>query len=193
MRYSILTLLVIAALSLQGQQSYTVSMNEGYTDDVFFVLNDGTAFTIAPSAGRSREWVSLDSGQLQNLPADDEWDLLLGSYLHVFAPETNPNPYQVTGALLNPAGVIAHESDAYAYDEYSLSLIETMNFRADRDLIGYDWKEFDFDLGFVTNQDMIFAVKSTENDFYALRFTTFYDENGTKGNFGFTYRLIGEQ
>lgn len=50
MRYLILPLVLLAALSLHGQQSYTVSMNEGYTDDVFFSLDEGTATTVDASS-----------------------------------------------------------------------------------------------------------------------------------------------
>jgi hypothetical protein len=155
--------------------------------------SDEEVHTIIPDAMRDREWCSLETGQLNSIPAADEWDLLFTSYLHVFDPESAPNPYQVTGALLNAGNTLAAESNAYAYDEYTLSTLSALNLRADRDLIGYDWKFFDFDLGFVIEPGMVFTVRSTEGDYYALRFTSFYDENGVKGHMGFNYRLLGDE
>lgn len=137
-------------------------------------------------------FLNLD-GTLQEVePPKDSWDVYFSSYLYVFDPDTEPFPYLVNGCLLSDNEVQAAEVFDKSFEEIGTSDLESQQFSSFTDAIGYDWKYFDFDLGYVTDPSMNFIVRSTEGSYYKLHFTSFVDSEGVKGNPTFEFQLIQE-
>lgn len=177
--------------------------HRGFLKFRFDIAGDSTILEVAELSGDNprvftaardtayfaTQW-SLEEGNVVLAPRSDRWDLVFTNYLHVYDPETDPFPYQVTGALLNPAGQhAAARFDSTAFADFTAPTDLGFALSPAWDAIGFDWKRFDFDLGYVVTEDLTFAVSAGEVD-YALTFTGFTDENGERGTPTFAYRRL---
>jgi len=151
---------------------------------------DAITFTAAPDADfHATQW-SLDAGAVIAAPPKDRWDLLFTSYLVRFEDEAEPFPYQVTGALLNPCGRRAARLDGVPFATVALTPDVTSLLSDDADAIGYDWKTYDFELGYAVTEDLSFVVECGTHGTRALTFTGFVNSLGEPGSPAFTYRLL---
>ncbi len=135
---------------------------------------------------------SLDNGAALVEPPKDTWDIVFTSYLFVFEPVTEPNPYQVTGALLNMNARQGARFDDTPFDTFAIDASAIAQLSSQGDVIGYDWKVFDFNLGFIIVEDRTYFVQCGDEGFFALTFTGFYDAEGNRGSPAFTYRRLQE-
>ncbi|MCH2199791.1 MAG: HmuY family protein [Flavobacteriales bacterium] len=134
--------------------------------------------------------VNLVDGVHSVEPSKEDWDIVFTHYLHIFDPETAPFPYQVTGCLVNSHGVTVAEALEHSYDEVDYEIASTYERTNDIDEIGYDWKYYDFDLGFITDDTRTFIVEDVEGNLFKIKFTSFYNEDGDKGNPQFEYQKL---
>jgi hypothetical protein len=137
-------------------------------------------FSIPKNQETSWTYFSFNnSGEIKSIaPKKNQWDLCFTSYTHVFDTHT---PYLVTGVLLNPHAVSA-QVHAYPFESVSFATTLTKPFSEQLNIIGYDWKTFDFDLSIYTiDTARTFVVKTTSGKLIKLKFIDFYDQNGVKG------------
>ncbi len=121
-------------------------------------------------------------------PPKDQWDLCFTSYTYYFVEEETP--YLVTGVLSNRNLVRIYETNA-AFESIDYAFASTLAFTEDLDVIGYDWKFYDFGLEtYIIDSEKIYVVRSVENRYYKLRFLDFYDVNGAKGTPSFELEEI---
>jgi len=123
-------------------------------------------------------------------PIKESWDLVFTRYGFTFHDQTPPLPYIVTGVLTQPETEVYKDSlhDFYEIDEEILSKCDL---QTNRDIIGFDWKYYDFDLGiYHIRQDYTYIIKTKNEQYFKLRFLSFYDDNGLKGTPTFEYRRI---
>lgn len=144
-----------------------------------------SVFPAVPDMAYNLVTWSLDDGVVQVQPPKSQWDLLFTNYLHVYDPQTDPFPYQVTGALLNPAGQRGARLDGIPFEEAAMAPLSES-----QDVIGFDWKYYDFELGYVVTPDLSFLVECGDGAVRALAFTGFTDLQGEKGTPAFEYRLL---
>lgn len=113
-------------------------------------------------------------------PPRETWDLLFTQYLHLFY---NPlMPYLVTGVLLNPHDVEAVRITDRAFEDITIDDAPNFTFENRRDVIGYDWKTYDFETAsFITHANMVFLIRDGEGRYFKLRFTDFYTDTGQRG------------
>ena len=124
-------------------------------------------------------------------PPKTSWDIVFTQYLRIFNVSGDTIPYLVTGVLLNPWKVEATADSSIAFDALDFSRISQFEFSNDRNLIGYDWKKYSFDLGqYAVNPDKIYVVRDPEGIYYKLHFIDFYDPNGNKGNPQFEFQKL---
>ena len=175
----------------------------GFLKFRFDVEGDSTTLAVAELSGEAErtftalrdtsyfmtQW-SLEHGPVVLAPPTDEWDLVFTNYLHVYDPETDPFPYQVTGALLNPAGHRGARFDSTDFADFTAPAELESALSPVWDAIGFDWKRFDFDLGYVVTEDLTFVVATAGGANYALTFTGFTDEAGERGTPTFAYRRL---
>ncbi len=183
-------------VSITGQQigkmklQITAMDETGYTIQWAGTLNSQASQTafIPRNGDYNFAFFSFNTNQTVNVePPKNEWDLCFSSYTYVYDDGT---PYLVTGVLSNRNLTRVIESEL-AFDEIDFTYAETATYTADIDIIGYDWKFYDFDLAtYVIQYDKVYVIKSVEGLYYKLRFLDFYDQNGNKGAPGFELQEI---
>ncbi len=115
-------------------------------------------------------------------PPKENWDLLFTRHLRIFFVDGDSIPYLVTGVLLNPRKTLAARDSLHTFEEIKREMMGEFEFTPARDVIGYDWKRYDFN----SNQYSIvpqrnYLIRDAAGYYYKLRFTGYYDENGRKG------------
>lgn len=122
-------------------------------------------------------------------PNKNDWDLEFTQLTEFIATsdEENPEeiPYLVRGVYQNvngvDAGVIANP-DGKSFQEILYEDIDFNSFRAERNVIGYDWKSVDINTGtYTTDFNRYFKIKSVNGIVYKLRFTRFTNSEGRRG------------
>lgn len=150
---------IVAELDGSNEQSFIVDIDPNY----------------------NYRYLNLDTGLKTIEPMKGEYDLHFTHYLYVYDPETEPFPYMVTGVLSNPNGVEVAEIFDLPFEEIEYNDALAYEFSDQRDVIGFDWKFFDFEDGFVTDPSLNYVIRSTEGDLFKLHFTSFYNDSFEKG------------
>lgn len=123
-------------------------------------------------------------------PLKSDWDLVFTQYTNVFH-EPEFMPYMVVGCLINSHDTKALQISNKTFDEIKLDDALNLTLSNNLDVIGYDWKAYDFDLALYTvNSDLIYIIEDQDGYFYKLRFTGFYNDLGEKGTPTFEYQQL---
>ncbi|MEO6166889.1 MAG: HmuY family protein [Chitinophagales bacterium] len=158
--------------NLDGSDVYVkqVPKNELFSYIYFTFDNGGTTLDIEPDKQR--------------------WDMLFTRYRHIFYDEDPPLPYLVTGVLINPGIAVAIDSTLSFGDiDYEKAL--TFSYSDKRDVIGYDWKYFDFDnAAYVVRSDINYIIRDMEGIYWKLHFIDFYNSIGEKGYPQFEFQRL---
>ncbi len=118
----------------------------------------------------------LNNQQVDIEPPKTMYDLKFTQYINYF--EEEETDYLVVGALQNPYKT---EALKIVDEVYETSTIKPMLSKK-WDAIGYDWKRFDFDLArYIIEEDRYYQIKTQNDKYFKLRFTSFTDENNVKG------------
>jgi hypothetical protein len=168
--------------SLGKKKLKVVSVSNTEYQIQFADLNSSTfeTFTIPKSTTAGFTYFSMTgSGSLKDIEPDKgTWDLIFTAYCHVFDEHT---PYSVVGVLSNRYGVKVQEV-AIPFDQLKYSDIVESAFEDRINVIGYDWKTYDFDNGtYTVHSNRTFIVKTVQGRYYKIRFVDYYDANGVKG------------
>ncbi|MCE2846824.1 MAG: HmuY family protein [Sphingobacteriales bacterium] len=148
-------------------------------------------------------YFSFSSGgvQLNVAPPRDEWDFVFTRYTHVYFDEPLTSPYRfypVNGVLQNiwkgnKAVMLELDSVPWyiPFDDFTVSQVPNVNFSADANVVGYDWKYYDFGVGryFIT-PDLYYLMLTPDGYYYKFRMLDFYGPNGEKGTVTFQYKRI---
>ena len=130
-------------------------------------------------------WYSFSSGgAVKDLePPKDSYDLLFTQYTTMlYTDQGEAYPYLVTGVLLNRNRIEAIKDSLLDFNSVTLGNVNTIPLSSAMDVIGYDWKEFDFTAGSYTVRTGIFYVIRDKSGYlYKLRFIGFYNDKGEKG------------
>ena len=141
--------------------------------------------------------LKLDKGQHYSIGTQQEYDLLDRSeYDFVFTRypyffELEQLHYLVTGTLSGDIEVL--EVNDFAFEEIDYAFYEerSNDLSDDLDVIGYDWKEYNFDDTFYYVQETkSFIIRDAKGFVYKMRFTSYYDEKGESGHPSFEYILL---
>jgi len=142
-----------------------------------------TLVQIGRDPSMDRTYFSFETGVMDIAPAPDLWSLLFTKYTTMLVTDEGEDyPYLVVGVLLNPNGLMAARDTTHNFMDISSEDILDLEFTQQSDLIGYDWKYYDFDDGVYTIvPDMNYVIRDRDGFFYKLRFVDFYDNQGVKG------------
>lgn len=126
---------------------------------------------------------SFEEGIVDIEPNKDSWDLQFGKYSTLlFTDVGDPYPYLVTGVLLNPNKTTAGLDSINLFDEINFEIAEQQRLVKQRDIIGYEWKEYDFDNEMYTvDPEKIYILKNRIGFYYKLRFIDYYNSTGERG------------
>lgn len=142
--------------------------------------SNATVLTVPKDAQRSWVHFNLDQGVVQVAPPNGQWDIVLTRYSHIFRDINLP--YLVVGALID--GNTTRVSRITNADFEAVVLADTLlhPFARQRDIIGYDWKEFSFDTNaYTVDTGIVYIVQVADGSYYKLHFRDFYGTSGQAG------------
>lgn len=148
---------------------------------------DGTQFqeiSFSKDATYNFIFVSFDQGVVSVEPPKTTWDLLFTQYTTLVTQQSTGivENYSVNGALLNPYKVVAAREFNKPFTDIIFSDLTGYNYTPQRDIIGYDWKDFDFDLSvYIIFPNRSYIIRDVEGNYYKLRFTSFTNQDGVRG------------
>jgi hypothetical protein len=127
-------------------------------------------------------FLSFDDGIVSVEPEKQDWSLKFSRYSTVlFTDVGDPYDYNLVGVLSNPYQVTVAET-ADNFESISIADTSKYIFSTQADIIGYDWKLYDFDGGnYTIVADKNYVIKNNDGFFYKLQFISFYDNQGNKG------------
>jgi hypothetical protein len=126
-------------------------------------------------------------------PAASEWDLLFSQYTTMVPNPDNgiPEAYSVNGILLNPQGVSAARAFDGVFDSLGISDLPFYALSSQWDLIGYDWKRYDFNTAsYLIQTNNLYLIRNRMGNYFKLRFTGFVNPFGQSGHIGFELKKL---
>jgi len=148
-----------------------------------------TSFLISRDPELDRIYFSFEHGVVDIAPGPSSWSLLFSKYTTMLLTDDGENyPYLVMGALLNPNGVTATLDTEHSFLDMELADTIDLEFSNRSDMIGYEWKYYNFDAALYTIEpDMFYVIRDRDGFYYKLRFSDFYSDEGEKGFPKFEY------
>lgn len=121
-------------------------------------------------------------------PSKTEYDLVFTQYTHIY---TNPfSTYLVMGVLNNPL-IKSAQVNNKKFSEISITDTATVSFSNKQNVIGYDWKTYNFQTSsYAVNSEKCYLLKSVDGYFYKLHFIDFYNSTGVKGYPKFEFKKL---
>lgn len=120
-------------------------------------------------------------------PPKASWDVVFTNYTHMFY-SMNMH-YSVTGCLLNRYNTYAVMDSTVAFEAIDYTNAGSRQLSPAINTIGYDWKSYDFDKGYITYPKMQYIIRNSEGIYFKMRFVEFL-ANGIKGNPKFEYQQL---
>lgn len=161
-----------------------------------------TEFTIPKNPDYSLMYFSFENNgkMVEVAPKKNNWDVVFTKYTHIYLSEAVNSPYRfylVCGALLNRwsenENAIAKKDSTPLYKPFTditAADIGNFNFSKNAAEIGFEWKNYDFNLGYTIYPDKYYMLKDPSGYYYKIRFIDFYDDQGNKGAATFEYQRI---
>ncbi|MVM31737.1 hypothetical protein GO755_16940 [Spirosoma sp. HMF4905] len=150
--------------------------------------------TVTKDAAYNFGFVSFDTGAAVAVePAKAKWDIEWTGGIYITSDGTNNIPYYFADQVyINYlGGVTAAEvlTSTVSYDAYVESNIATTTFKADRAVIGSNWRATTGTVGVKT--DRFYVVKDAVGNVYKIKFVSFTSaDGGVRGNPKFEFKLV---
>lgn len=141
---------------------------------------------VKPFVEKNFVYFSLTTNEILDREPSDEWDVLFTKYIDITYDEFgDPHEYLVTGATSN---INRYANKFYPvpdeYVNYSSKPFDSL-----KNVIGYDWKSFDFgSMSWKVEDSTVFFVQNKLGDVHRLRFTLW--EGSSSGYFEFYNDLV---
>lgn len=154
-------------------------------DTISIQKNEETNFT----------YYSFDSNaQLELEPGKYDYDLMFGPYYDLVTEFNITQPYLVRGVFLNSILTKAVLDSINSYDEITYAKLDTTILSAQRDVIGFRWKDVEVSTTtgsavYTIKPNYTYIVKTSDNNYYKLRFLSFSLE-GYSGHPRFEYKEL---
>lgn len=181
-----------------------------YSDSAYVVRFSGLEpgavshqLTVPRNSSDALVYLSFNgNGQVvQQAPSLNNWDFVLTRYTHIYYNEPATSPYRhypVVGGQLNvwsgtAGSMIEKDSTPFyvPFVDFSIGDTNSIGFTCKADVIGYDWKYYDFSVGrFFMAPFCYYVIRASDGLYYKVRMLDFYDQNGTKGTVTFEYQRI---
>ena len=136
-------------------------------------------------------YFSFDGNKVVTIePPMVDWDLQFTVYTHTFYDPSYMS-YSVTGCLINPYNTEAARTASADFDVIDKTILNTTALTKARNAIGYDWKDYNFDLGkYAADPRKNYVVRTQSGKLYKLHFIDFSNAAGIKGNPKFEYKEL---
>ena len=150
----------VALISLQGGAYEFKYANLDGTNETTISVNK------SEYTGKNFAFYSLVTEEMHDIEPL-EWDMVFMNYIVDFGGGFT---YPVTGCLTN-RGVTTQQAEGLV-DPITDEALDTLQMSENADIIGYDWKSYDMDLGeYVIADDRCYFVTATNGNIYRLIFT----------------------
>jgi hypothetical protein len=162
-----------------------------------------TEVDIPKDSSYSLMYFSFDKGAVlvDQAPPAAQWDIVFTKYTHVYFDYPYGSPfrfYSVTGGLSNVwrgTECAKLQKDSFPnyipFSECNYANVPVYNFSPNADVIGYDWKFYDFSSSsYTVRPDEFYLVEDQNGLYYKIRMVDFYDQHGTKGTITFEYQRM---
>lgn len=161
-------------------------------------------FIISKNTNYSLMYFTFDNGGqlVQMAPEKSQWDFVFTRYTHTYFSEPLNSPYRyylVNGGGLNNrwhgvTGIMLKDSlPRYVpFDDFKLSNVGNYTFLQNADIIGFDWKSYDFNSStYLIVPNKYFVIRNVDGNYFKIRFTDFYNpQTGDKGYISFQYQQL---
>ncbi len=122
----------------------------------------------------------INQATAQGLPVSENWDICFTQYSYRFYEP--PLNYLVNGVFVNTERFSVAEDNTRSFESIDLSTTDSLTFHSERDVIGYDWKEYNLEQGvYVVYPEKNYVLRSKEGFFIKLHFIDFYNKSGERG------------
>lgn len=155
--------------------------------------NESITLTLEKEIGGNHQfkYYSFLKGKETSItPADNQWDLVFTQFTQrLYQPLIMP--YLVTGTLLNRVETKGAQIMNKEFDEIDLEYVQSLVLTDTLNVIGYEWKSFDFDdEDYTIYTNICYVIQDNRGDYYKLKFLDFYSPTGEKGYNKFIYQKI---
>jgi len=175
-----------------GNIGYKKLVIQGLADNTYtirFANLDGSnerTLTFTKDDAYNYIFVSLqnDGSVVSVEPPKTTWDLEFTQYTTLVAQNGTGiiEQYSVNGVLINSYAVQGAREFIKPFTDIVYSDLQGYNFTEQRDIIGYEWKVYDFDGSvYIIIANQTYLLKDVEGNYYKLRFTSFTNSEGIKG------------
>ncbi len=96
-----------------------------------------------------------------------------------------PLVYTVTGIHINTRLFSVSVDSSHTFETLTRKEVEEWKYSSKRDVVGFDWKIYDFEEGRYKARkyvNYIFKTKGSQPKYYKLRFTDYYNKQGLRGS-----------
>jgi hypothetical protein len=123
-------------------------------------------------------------------PPKETWDIVFTRYRYIYY-DLNNFPYLVSGVLLNPYQTYGTADSSTSFTAITYSSAAANEYTNQRDVIGFDWKTFDFGTyRYNVKQNKCYVIKTRKKQYWKIHFLDFYSSAGLKGSPSFEYERI---
>lgn len=136
-------------------------------------------------SGKNFGYYNLETNEVVDRePLSEDWDITFTKYIDLVGPDAT-TPYGVTGILQNYTAETAEATETPVDD----AVWSDFSFSDEINVIGYDWKYFDFSLGYVITENLSYFVMDQNGSVYQVVFTGF--DGTSTGIYEFTVEEVG--
>ncbi len=141
---------------------------------------------IAKDPAKNLVYFDFGTQTLLNFEPDNlSWHFCFLRYRYIYYQFSPPLLYYVTGININPKTICVSVDSSLQFENIKLADIANLNYSNHRDVMGFDWKVYDFNRGkYIARKYVNYLIKTKgpNPQFYKLRFTDFYSKKGLKGS-----------
>lgn len=177
-----------------GFSKITVTAYNGSSYTVKFAdLSQGTSHeeTITKSGNATFRFLDIPKSTVKDLEPNGQWDLLFTKYMNYITMGGESIWHSVVGVLIKEPGTTGALMPDTVFNDVTLASLDNVTLTSQRDVIGYAWKSISMStMLYTADPTMIYAIRTENGNTFALHFTDFYDESGTKGAPKFEFKKL---
>ena len=177
-----------------GYSKITVTAYNGSSYTIKFAdLGQGTNHeeTITKSGNATFRFLDIPSSTVQDLEPNGQWDLLFTKYTTYVTMGGESTWHSVVGVLIKTPGTTGALMPDTVFNDVTLASLNNVTLVSQRDVICYNWKSISMaTMLYTADPTMIYAIRTEDGNTFALHFTDFYDETGTKGAPKFEFKKL---
>ncbi len=155
--------------------------------------SDYHEITLDKEPGFAYSYFSIRNGNtvVHPEPIKPNWDILFTRYSTILYSNGSMIHYPVNGVLINPEGYSVAIDSSKAFSDIDFDFAKDLNYKSNRDVIGYNWKHYSFSSSsYEVSENINYIIKDKSGYYWKLHFIGFYNDQGIKGYPQFEYQRL---